>query len=77
VEPRPEPRFDWFIAIDGDGEYIGTWRAERPPAELAAYWRLGIDEFIRSGFPHMEECRRVASEVLPALRAAIERERSA
>jgi alkanesulfonate monooxygenase len=43
--------------------------------ELAAYWRLGIDEFILSGFPHVEECRRVASEVLPGLRAAIERER--
>ena len=43
-------------------------------AELAAYWRLGIDEFILSGFPHVEECRRVASEVLPALRAAIARE---
>src|SRR5712664_1754015 len=43
--------------------------------ELAAYWRLGIDEFILSGFPHVEECRRVASDVLPGLRAAIERER--
>src|SRR5919199_1212777 len=28
---RPEPRFDWFIPIDGDGEHIGTERAERPP----------------------------------------------
>ncbi len=28
---RPEPRFDWFIPIDGDGEHIGTSRAERPP----------------------------------------------
>lgn len=46
-------------------------------AELAAYWRLGIDEFILSGFPHVEECRRVASDVLPGLRAAIERERLA
>jgi alkanesulfonate monooxygenase len=45
--------------------------------ELVAYWRLGIDEFILSGFPHVEECRRVASEVLPGLRAAIERERVA
>ena len=45
--------------------------------ELAAYWRLGIDEFILSGFPHVEECRRVASDVLPGLRAAIERERLA
>ena len=28
---RPEPRFDWFVPIDGDGEHIGTLRAERPP----------------------------------------------
>ena len=44
-------------------------------AELLGYWRLGIDEFILSGFPHEEECRRVAAEVLPGLREAIERER--
>jgi len=28
---RPDPRFDWFIPIDGDGAHIGTFRAERPP----------------------------------------------
>src|SRR5882672_3193200 len=42
-------------------------------AELLAYWRLGIDEFILSGFPHVEECGAVASEVLPGLREAIAR----
>ena len=21
---RPEPRFDWFIPIDGDGVHVGT-----------------------------------------------------
>ena len=31
MDPRPEPRFDWFIPIDGDGAHIGTLRAERPP----------------------------------------------
>ncbi|MFN8526078.1 MAG: LLM class flavin-dependent oxidoreductase [Chloroflexota bacterium] len=31
IRPRPEPRFDWFVPIDGDGEHIGTLRAERPP----------------------------------------------
>src|ERR671930_2741573 len=30
-ERRPAARFDWFIPIDGDGEHIGTDRAERPP----------------------------------------------
>ena len=28
---RPEPKFDWFVPIDGDGFYIGTLKAERPP----------------------------------------------
>jgi alkanesulfonate monooxygenase len=39
--------------------------------ELLAYWRLGIDEFILSGFPHVEECLRVSQEVVPRLRAAM------
>lgn len=43
--------------------------------ELMGYWRLGVDEFILSGFPHLEECRRVAEDVLPAMRRAVERER--
>ena len=44
--------------------------------ELLAYWRLGIDEFILSGFPHVEECRRVASDLLPLVKSLIDRERS-
>jgi alkanesulfonate monooxygenase len=48
---------------------------EQAAAELLRYWRLGIDEFILSGFPHEEESHRVAAEVLPGLREAIERER--
>ena len=60
-------RVNLGTAIVGDPEQVTE--------ELAAYWRLGLDEFILSGFPHVEECRRVASEVLPGLRAAIERER--
>ena len=28
---RPEPRFDWFVPIDGDGDRAGTLRAQRPP----------------------------------------------
>jgi alkanesulfonate monooxygenase len=39
--------------------------------ELLAYWRLGIDEFILSGFPHLEECLRVSQEIVPRLRAAV------
>ena len=39
--------------------------------ELLAYWRLGIDAFILSGFPHLEECRRVSQEIVPRLQAAM------
>jgi alkanesulfonate monooxygenase len=39
--------------------------------ELLAYWRLGIDEFILSGFPHLEECLRVSQDIVPRLRAAV------
>ena len=39
--------------------------------ELLTYWQLGIDEFILSGFPHVEECHRVSHDVLPRLRALI------
>ena len=39
--------------------------------ELLAYWRLGIDAFILSGFPHLEECLRVSQAIVPRLRAAI------
>ena len=31
IEPRSRPKFDWFIPIDGDGEHIGTDKAEIPP----------------------------------------------
>ena len=45
---------------------VGT--PEQVARDLLGYWRLGIDEFILSGFPHVEECDRVAGEVLPAFR---------
>ena len=59
-------RVNLGTAIVGDPQQVAE--------ELLAYWRLGIDEFILSGFPHEEECRRVASGVLPALKAVMERE---
>ena len=43
--------------------------------ELLGYWRLGIDEFILSGYPHVEECSRVASDVLPIARELMNAER--
>ena len=48
---------------------VGT--PEQVVEELLAYWNLGIDEIILSGFPHVEECRRVSGQVLPLLRERI------
>lgn len=44
--------------------------------ELVAYWRMGIDQFILSGYPHVEECHRVASDLLPLVKSLIADERS-
>ncbi len=48
---------------------VGT--PEEVVEELYGYWQLGIDEFILSGYPHVEECERVSQDVLPRLRAKI------
>jgi alkanesulfonate monooxygenase len=36
---------------------------------VAEYHELGIDEFILSGYPHLEEAYRVAEGIMPVLRA--------
>ena len=36
-------------------------------AKLQAYRSIGIDAFILSGYPHLDECNRVGREVLPRL----------
>ncbi len=54
---------------------VGT--PEQVADELLGYWRLGIDEFILSGYPHVEECRRAAADLLPLARARIDAERKA
>ncbi len=48
---------------------VGT--PEQVASELTEYWRLGIDEFILSGFPHVEECDRIAETLLPVVREMI------
>src|ERR671924_1647861 len=45
---RPEPRFDWFIPIDGDGVRLGTMQAERPPT--FDYLREVVQTAERQGF---------------------------
>jgi alkanesulfonate monooxygenase len=37
--------------------------------KIRAYRSLGIDRFILSGYPHLDECRRFAELVMPLLRA--------
>ena len=36
---------------------------------IAEYHELGIDEFILSGYPHLEEAYQVGEGVMPVLRA--------
>jgi alkanesulfonate monooxygenase len=48
---------------------VGT--PEQVTEELMGYWRLGVDEFILSGYPHPEESTRVAEGVFPLMRAAV------
>src|ERR687892_471504 len=45
---RPEPRFDWFIPIDGDGLYLGTIEPERAPT--FAYLSEVVQTAERLGF---------------------------
>ena len=45
---RPQPKFDWFIPIDGDGFHIGTQRAERPPT--FEYLRQVVETAESNGF---------------------------
>jgi alkanesulfonate monooxygenase len=39
-------------------------------ARIAEYHELGIDEFILSGYPHLEEACQVGEGVMPLLRSA-------
>ena len=54
---------------------VGT--PEQIAQELLGYWRLGIDEFILSGYPHLEECHRAAEALIPLTKELIDRARKA
>jgi alkanesulfonate monooxygenase len=47
-------------AIVGDPQQVAD--------TIRSYAALGIDSFILSGYPHLDECRRVGRDVLPLLR---------
>jgi alkanesulfonate monooxygenase len=57
------------VRVNCGTSIVGT--PQQVTDELLTYWRLGIDEFILSGFPHVEECIRVSQEIVPRLRAAM------
>ena len=57
------------VRVNCGSAIVGT--PEQVSDALLEYWNLGMDEFILSGFPHVEECRRVAAQVLPILRERI------
>jgi alkanesulfonate monooxygenase len=57
------------VRVNCGSALVGT--PEQVSDELLAYWKLGLDEFILSGFPHVEECRRAAQQLLPLLREKI------
>ena len=46
---------------------VGT--PDQAAAELRRYWQLGFDEFILSGYPHLEEAERIARDVIPLVRS--------
>ena len=60
-------RVNCGTAIVGSPEQVAN--------ELLRYWELDIDEFILSGYPHVEESVRVARDVLPMLRGAVNERR--
>ena len=57
------------VRVNCGSALVGT--PEQVAQELLGYWELGMDEFILSGFPHVEECRRAADQVIPLLRELI------
>ena len=63
------------VRVNCGSALVGT------PAQIAdallGYWRLGIDEFILSGYPHVEECHRTARDLIPRIQEMTERERAA
>ena len=56
-------RVNCGTAIVGDPQQVAN--------ELIEYWRLGIDEFILSGYPHLEEAKRVGETVVPLIKETL------
>ena len=48
---------------------MGNVKGKYP--QFGSTWTLGVDKFILSGFPHVEECRRVSSQVVPLVQERV------
>ena len=57
------------VRVNCGSALVGT--PEQVADALLDYWHLGIDEFILSGFPHVEECQRAAEDLLPLVRQRV------
>ena len=57
------------VRVNCGSALVGT--PKQVADELLEYWKLGIDEFILSGFPHTEECDRVSQDLIPILKEMI------
>jgi alkanesulfonate monooxygenase len=57
------------VRVNCGSALVGT--PEQVTDELLSYWQLGMDHFILSGFPHVEECRRASEQIIPLLRDRI------
>ncbi len=66
----------WFLPTNGDsrtdlslGNAVGAAGSHDEVAErIAEYYALGLDEFILSGYPHLEEAYQVGEGLIPILR---------
>ena len=57
------------VPFDHDGDHCTVDGGHGEVAErIAGYRAVGIDEFIMSGYPHLEEAYAFAEGVLPAFR---------
>ena len=68
MSERPDPKFSWFVPIDGDGDRIGSLRAQRKPT--FAYLRDVVLNAERLGYHSLLIPTRVRQRVLRALRPA-------
>ncbi len=68
LEIEPNLWAGFGLVRGGAGTALGRQPRARSPRKIKAYAALGIDEFVLSGVPHLEEAYWFAEGVLPLLR---------